>query len=133
MKPSPNAIPLRLQVSLGKVREEHLDRAAGQLRNDLHQIPGLKTRDAVQKASPKAKSPEALTLGAFVLAVAPELIKQAVSVLIAWLREDSRRSIEIRHAQGKTSYTVSGTWDAKELEDTLRLLSQQRARAKGAS
>ena len=133
MKPSSDAIELRLDASDGQnIPAEHLDRAVNQLRSELHEIRGTKVGDAGKTAPPGSKSPEALTLGAFILAVAPEMIKQAVSVVIEWLKRDSRRVIKIGSAYGEPVYEINGTWNAKDLEEIIKVLAKQRARGKGA-
>ncbi|HKV95627.1 MAG TPA: hypothetical protein VJW20_23990 [Candidatus Angelobacter sp.] len=134
MKPSSNAIQVRLEASAGlNVSAEHLDREVKQLRDDLLEISGTKVRDASETVPRGSKTPEALTLGAFILAVAPELIKQAVSILIDWLKRDSKRVIKLGYVHGRPVYEINGTWNAKDLEDILRLLSKQRVPRKGAS
>lgn len=134
MKPSSNAIQLRLEASAGQnLPAEHLDREVKQLRDDLLEISGTRVRDAAETAPRGSKAPEALTLGAFILAVAPELIKQAASVVIDWLKRDSRRVIKIGAAYGEPVYEIKGTWNARELEEIIKLLARQRARGKGAS
>ena len=134
MKPSSSAIELRFEASNGQnVPAEHLDREVTQLRNELCEIRGVRVGDAAKTAHRGSKAPEVLTLGAFILAVAPELIKQAVSVVIDWLKRDSRRVIKIGSAHGEPVYEINGTWNARELEEIIKLLAKQRARGKGAS
>jgi hypothetical protein len=120
------AITVRLEAySKAQLPTERIDEEVRQLQGELRTLRINSIDPVSQPAPPGAKSGEAFTLGAFLLAVAPELLKDTLDILIDWLRRDSSRIIKISQTDDGPKYEVKGHWKAADLSEVMRALARQ--------
>lgn len=131
MRPSGTPIKLRFEASAStNVPAEQMDSAVRQLQDDLRQLPIVELRGVGSRVRAGSKAAEALTLGAFLLTIGVELVKQTVPIILEWLRGDSTRTIKIVGTKKGPTYKVDGTWKSKDLAEVMALLAKQESRRK---
>jgi hypothetical protein len=80
-----------------------------------------------------SKVDQIFTLGSFLIALAPELVKEALSLIVDWLRSDPSRTIKIRSTAGGPEYQITGRWKAADLAGIMKILAKRDARDGAAS
>jgi hypothetical protein len=124
-------IKVRLDAySKAELPTERIDEEVRELQEELRTLRASSIEAVSQPAPPGTKSGEVFTVGAFFLAVAPELLKDALTIVIDWLRRDSSRTIEIRQTEDGPKYKVKGDWTAEDLANVMHALAKQENSAK---
>lgn len=112
---------IRLEVDAGPVRPDTLDRACGDLADDLRQVRHVVVTRAPGTAVDGAKSPLAdsldtlLLTGTFSVAV----VRSVRDVLLAFLRRGQARSVTVE--RGDTRLVVTAATDEEIAAVTRRL------------
>ena len=126
MNEKPLQMSLEIETSsLPGVPLERIEEDARQLHEDLRQIHVDSIEPLSGATRQGAKSPATPILTSFLLAVAPDLVKQALSILLDWVRRDSSRSIKIRETKGGPEYVLTGSWNASDLAKLMSVLAKQ--------
>ena len=108
---------------------ERIDDAVRELQDELRELHVSSIQPVAEAAPPGTKSAEAFTLGSLLIAVAPELVKQAVNIIVGWLQRDPSRVIRIRDKDGGPTYEVTGAWKAADLAEMMKVLARQESRS----
>jgi len=128
-----NEKPLQISLEIDTCSQpglplERIAEDAQHLQEDLRQIRVDSIAPLSGPAPRGAKSAETSILTSFLLAVAPDLVKQALSILLDWVRRDSSRSIKIRKTKGGPEYVITGSWNASDLAKLMSVLAKQEER-----
>ena len=112
---------LDLRIDLGKDAEpDELDRLTRQLRRELQELEiELAELSTTGPAPEGAKSGEAVTLGALLVAVLPVALPKVVEFLQAWTLRGTNRTLKIKAQVGDRSLDVEcapGTMSRRELK-----------------
>lgn len=113
--------------SKAQLPAERIDEEVRVLQEELRTLRADSVEAISEPAPPGSKSGEALTVGSFLVAVAPELLKEALTIVIEWLRRDPSRVIKIRQTTGGPEYEVTGHWKAADLAEMMKVLAKQEA------
>ncbi len=126
MSGSTTPITVRLDAySKAQLPVERIDEEVRELQGELRTLRINSIEPVSHPSPPGTKSGEAFTLGAFFLAVAPELLKDALNILIDWLRRDPSRIIKISQTDDGPKYEVRGHWKAEDLSEVMRAFAKQ--------
>jgi hypothetical protein len=108
------------------VSQDQLQETTFQLRDELMELNVESVELAKSgKTAEGAKAGDAFTLGALVIAVAPEMVKELVKLILDWLPRDPTRIIKIRQKNGGPEYEIKGSWKAQQLAEVMKLLARQ--------
>jgi hypothetical protein len=111
--------------SRGQISAELFEEEVQQLQDDLRELNSLTVERIPGIAAPGSKSGEGFALGSFLVALAPEMVKQAITVVFDWLRRDPARVIKIRDKKHGTEYEITGAWKAAELSALMKVLAKE--------
>jgi hypothetical protein len=114
---------------------ERIEEEVRQLQNDLRQLHVDSIEPVSGAAPPGTKAAEVFAWGSLLVALAPDLVKQALSIMLDWVRRDSSRTITIRPTKGgpESGYVITGIWKAAELAEIMKVLAKQEGTGTHAS
>ncbi len=108
------------------VSPEQLQEDTLQLRHELMELNIESVElDKSGKLPEDAKPGDPFTLGALVIAVAPEMVKELIKLVLDWLPRDPTRIIKIRQKESGLEYEIKGSWKGPQLAEVMKVLAQQ--------